>query len=56
MNNKRFTFKLLGVFLMDILNFSGVELRKTLWACVFGIAFLKVVSAFVDLLPMLLSH
>lgn len=53
MNDKRFTFKLLGVFLMEVLNFNGNELRKTLWAAIFGIAFLKCVFVLADLLPLL---
>lgn len=51
MNNKQFTFKLLGVFLMEILNFSGTELRKTMWTAFLGIAFLKLIFVLVDLLP-----
>lgn len=53
MNDKRFTLKVLGVFLMEVLNFSGKELRKTIWAVIFGIAFLKLVSAAVELLLLL---
>ena len=55
MNDKRFTLKLLGVFLMDILNFNGIELRKTIWAAIFGIAFLKFAFTLADLLPLLIK-
>ncbi|EQA14091.1 hypothetical protein HPSH465_0464 [Glaesserella parasuis H465] len=52
MNNKRFTLPFLGVFLMETLNISGKELRKTIWAVVLGIALLKLTDAVLALLPL----
>ncbi|QLB44404.1 photosystem I reaction center subunit PsaK [Mannheimia pernigra] len=42
MDNKRFTFKWLGVF-MEIANYNPKETRKTIWSLVMAIAFLIVV-------------
>ncbi|MWQ32833.1 photosystem I reaction center subunit PsaK [Glaesserella parasuis] len=51
-DNKRFTLRFLGVFLMETLNISGTELRKTIWAVVLGIALLKLTDAVLALLPL----
>ncbi len=43
MNDKRFTLKMLGVFLMETLNINPKEVRKTFWHVIGGLALLILV-------------
>lgn len=55
MNSKRFTLKLLGVSLMDALNYNGQEIRRTFWHLVGGICLIIVAYKGFDLLEVLLK-
>lgn len=55
MNDKRFTFKLLGIFIMDALNFNGREVRRTFWHLVGGICLIIAVWKGFVLLEILLK-
>ena len=53
MNNKRFTFKWLGVF-METANYNPKETRKTIWTIALSLAFLLIVWQLPDLLALFL--
>lgn len=53
MDNKRFTFKWLGVF-METANYNPKETRKTIWTITFAIAFLLIIWQLSDLLALFL--
>jgi hypothetical protein len=54
MNDKRFTLKFLGIFLMDALNYQGREIRRTFWHLVGGICLIIAVYKGFGLLEVLL--
>ena len=53
MNDKRFTFKLLGVFLMEYLNINPKEVRKTFWHLIAGLVILIIVFRLPDFITVL---
>lgn len=55
MNGKRFTFKMLGVFLMETLNVPPKETRKTFWHVVAGLCLMILVWRLPDILGVLLK-
>ncbi|WP_240746208.1 hypothetical protein [Eikenella exigua] len=54
MNDKRFTFKMLGVFLMEAMNVSPKEVRKTFWHVVGGLILLILAFRLPEILAVLL--
>lgn len=54
MNDKRFTFKWLGVF-METVNHNPKETRKTIWTMTLAIAFLLMVWNLPAILTVLLK-
>ena len=55
MNNKRFTFKWLGVF-METANYNPKETRKTIWTITLAIAFLLIVGQLSDLIALFMQN
>lgn len=55
MNDKRFTFKMLGVFLMETLNIQPKEIRKTFWHLVAGMCLMILTWKLPELLSVLLK-
>lgn len=53
MNDKRFTFKLLGVFLMETMNVNLKETRRTFWHIVSGICLIALVWRLPEILAVL---
>lgn len=56
MNDKRFTFKLLGIFIMEALNFNRKEIRKTFWHLILGTCLVIAVWKCFGLLEILLKQ